>query len=589
MFGCDEIRERLHSYAVGECDERTARLTEAHLAICADCAGELKRIREVLRLTDALPRVRASHDLYPAVATRIRPRPLRRRLIPAAAAAAAVVIALLLYPSAPPKVRRGPAKRRAAAEKDKGERPAGTAEKRGSRPESERRLVETPERKPEVVRKPPEGPRREERTPEVRGPAEEPQREEPRQEEARKPEPEPEQSPERKPEVVRKPPEGPRREERTPVVRGPAEEPQREEPRQEEARKPGPGPEQSPKPADEPEGPARPEVLAKVGSVSGALKVERPGSEKPLEAGPLFSVMPGDTLLTGSTGRARLDMEGGDHVYLNSGARVTISKDKEDEVVFHLEKGEIYLEKESAQGAVAVETGFGRVRSGKGRFGLKKSRASDCLLSVVSGEVECRERTKGYTARYGGPTRAWFRRGRRCGRGQRLRSPDAFGWAAGMRPPAGRRPPRRPPHPPAPAEKMLKRFDTDGDGRLSLEELKELRKKMMERRRECPPNAGRPGPHGPGPGGPPPPTPLSPKEMLKRFDTDGDGGLSLEELQEMLREMKERAGGGRPGDRRGRPGGRHGPPAPPQRPGPGGHGPGPGPKNGCGRHGGRGR
>ena len=66
----------------------------------------------------------------------------------------------------------------------------------------------------------------------------------------------------------------------------------------------------------------------------------------------------------------------------------------------------------------------------------------------------------------------------------------------------------------------MKKFDKDGDGKLSEEEKAELRKAIAQR--------GRPGGRRP------------PPELMKKFDKDGDGKLSESERAELRKTMEER-------------------------------------------------
>jgi hypothetical protein len=75
-------------------------------------------------------------------------------------------------------------------------------------------------------------------------------------------------------------------------------------------------------------------------------------------------------------------------------------------------------------------------------------------------------------------------------------------------------PERRGPHGPPPKE-ILEKFDKDGDGKLNEEEREAMHKAMKARHEE---------------------------EMLKRFDKDGDGKLSEEERKAMEEERKKRMG-----------------------------------------------
>ena len=70
---------------------------------------------------------------------------------------------------------------------------------------------------------------------------------------------------------------------------------------------------------------------------------------------------------------------------------------------------------------------------------------------------------------------------------------------------------------------MLKKFDKDGDGKLSDEEKSTLRAEIQNHRR------GRDRKQW---------TPEQRDEMLKKFDTDGDGKLSQEERDTAREAMK---------------------------------------------------
>ncbi|WP_425617100.1 hypothetical protein NA78x_000770 [Anatilimnocola sp. NA78] len=89
---------------------------------------------------------------------------------------------------------------------------------------------------------------------------------------------------------------------------------------------------------------------------------------------------------------------------------------------------------------------------------------------------------------------------------------------------------------------MLKRFDKDGDGQLNEEEKAAAIAAMKER-------GGRPGgPGGPGakrgPGGP---GGGNFAELMKKFDKDGDGKLSDEEKAAAREAMPKGGPGRRPG------------------------------------------
>ena len=74
---------------------------------------------------------------------------------------------------------------------------------------------------------------------------------------------------------------------------------------------------------------------------------------------------------------------------------------------------------------------------------------------------------------------------------------------------------------------MLKKFDKDGDGKLSEEERSAARAEMQKRREAD----GQKGSRG-----------ERRAEMLKKFDKDGDGKLSEEERSAMRAAMKGQQG-----------------------------------------------
>lgn len=372
MDDCAQIREQLYSLAVGECDNGAARAIREHIVKCPQCAAEFSRMREVVRLTGLLEDTEPSRDLYAAVASRIRP-PYFWAKVAAAAAVAAVFVVLLLYAIV------GPVQR---VEK----KPTGIQAREQVQPEKTRVVDVTPD-----VRQEPAS-RRE-------LPVQVPQKE-------------------------------------SHVARGPGnqlqESPELPEEKGESQAVKTPEPRQAPPEQPEPE-PQKPTMLAKVGSLAGEVKVKRLGTDEWLEADTLLSILPGDTLTTNSLGRARMDFDPGVHLYLNNNAKVAVSVEG-DEIVFRLEKGEIYVEKDTDQGTVAVDTGFGTVRLQKGHFNLKMSGGNKCLIHVFDGEVECRDTDKGYHGKYQESTRAWFQRGRRCQKGTKLRSKEAIRWTVKLRP-----------------------------------------------------------------------------------------------------------------------------------------------------------
>ena len=115
-------------------------------------------------------------------------------------------------------------------------------------------------------------------------------------------------------------------------------------------------------------------------------------------------------------------------------------------------------------------------------------------------------------------------------------------------------------------KQMLEKFDTDKDGKLSDEERKAAREEFMKNRPQRPQMPGQPGAQGPqGPRGPHRGMmdPEQQKKMLEKFDTDKDGKLSDEERKAAREEfMKNHPQ--MPGRRGGRGGWHHGPQGAPQ-------------------------
>lgn len=98
-------------------------------------------------------------------------------------------------------------------------------------------------------------------------------------------------------------------------------------------------------------------------------------------------------------------------------------------------------------------------------------------------------------------------------------------------------------------EQIVKKYDKDGSGELSASELEQLFKDQMERMRQRggmegrrPGNdegfQGRGGRGGPEGGGERP----SREEMMKKYDTDGDGQLSEDERAKLREDMQNRRG-----------------------------------------------
>ncbi len=104
---CDRLRPLLADFQAGALDTSRAEEVGAHVATCAACAKELAALNSTAALLDATEPLRPSRDLWPQIATQLRPRqPSRawwRGLVPATpraaiglAAAMLVIVALVV-------------------------------------------------------------------------------------------------------------------------------------------------------------------------------------------------------------------------------------------------------------------------------------------------------------------------------------------------------------------------------------------------------------------------------------------------------------------------------------------------------------
>lgn len=109
-------------------------------------------------------------------------------------------------------------------------------------------------------------------------------------------------------------------------------------------------------------------------------------------------------------------------------------------------------------------------------------------------------------------------------------------------------------------EAVLKKFDKNGDGTLDDSEKAAAKAEFAKNRPDAA-GAGKPGERKPGQGGPAGRLdPEKMKELIKKFDKNGDGTLDGAEKEAAREEfMKLRGGAGKPGDGKpgaGGPGGR---------------------------------
>jgi anti-sigma factor RsiW len=101
MTSCHDVMDRLDDHVDGALAEREAADLESHLAACAACREEARRLRALLAGAAALPReMEPRRDLWPGIAARIAAlgsagRPGRSWWTPAALAAAAAVLMAL--------------------------------------------------------------------------------------------------------------------------------------------------------------------------------------------------------------------------------------------------------------------------------------------------------------------------------------------------------------------------------------------------------------------------------------------------------------------------------------------------------------
>ncbi len=82
------------------------------------------------------------------------------------------------------------------------------------------------------------------------------------------------------------------------------------------------------------------------------------------------------------------------------------------------------------------------------------------------------------------------------------------------------------------AEEMIRKYDKDGDSKLSADELQVMVTEMKSRR---------PG-RGDNPGGERGGPRMTREDMLKKYDADGDGTLNAEERAKMIEDLKAKRG-----------------------------------------------
>jgi ferric-dicitrate binding protein FerR (iron transport regulator) len=389
MAECSDIRDRVYSFVIGECDIDTAAAIRNHIRGCPACAEELKRMRAVVRLTGKLEKINPSRDLCREVLAQARP-PLFWLKVTGAAAAAAVLVVVFLYAlvGLPGSVPAPEGEEMAeSVEKPEEVEIAGNRQTAPERPlERKKRSAPAPDSEREALAQKESGDAEREASP-------------------------------RKEPVRKEDGSG------KSLVDLPA--PESEGPEKAAVKKPVPGPEKE-----------KPAVIARVGSAVGEFKVKRKGGSDWLEGKALLSIMPGDTVETNALGKVRVDLDGGDYIYMNTNSRINFAAGDEG-ILVSVGRGEVYCEKESTEGELTVQTGFGEVRSAQGRFDVKMFGANQCLLQVLSGEVKCRESEKGHKGKHGELTRTWLRRGKRCDRGTRLRTKEGFRWAVKLQPERG--------------------------------------------------------------------------------------------------------------------------------------------------------
>lgn len=104
-MSCNEIRRLLPEHAVGALDVTAARAVREHLAECADCRGELERLRRTGELLTPIEMLTPPRDLWPGIVARLEPRRIRlpwwrahSRPVFALAAAAVLLVVLVGLP-----------------------------------------------------------------------------------------------------------------------------------------------------------------------------------------------------------------------------------------------------------------------------------------------------------------------------------------------------------------------------------------------------------------------------------------------------------------------------------------------------------
>ena len=382
MTDCSKTKDRIYSFVIGECDLDTAEAIRAPIRSCKACTEELKRMREVVRLTGKLEKINPSRDLCREVLAKIHPPYFWLKVAGAAAAAAVLIVVVLYLLVGMPGAVQAPEQDRIVQSRQEPE---------------EIKVVETDDTTPEQL------PGKKVITPDQDDDNGALARKKSGSEEEAVPQKEPIREKEEKDNTL-------------------VDLPEPEHKEKDVVREAAPAP-KSPQPM----------VIAKVGNVVGDFGVKRKGSKDWLEGEALLSIMPGDTIETNALGQVRIDFETGDYLYVNTNSCVDLA-DGENVLLVRINKGEVYCEKDSSEGEMSVETGFGEVRTKEARFDVKMFGSSQCLIQVLSGEVNCRESEKKHCGKYSGLTRTWLRRGRRCDKGTKLRSKEGFRWAVKLQP-----------------------------------------------------------------------------------------------------------------------------------------------------------
>lgn len=73
MLECNEVQSCISDYSIGLLDPKRAEVVAAHLAVCPECARELKVLEATLALVESSPQIEPPAGMWDAVYAQIAP------------------------------------------------------------------------------------------------------------------------------------------------------------------------------------------------------------------------------------------------------------------------------------------------------------------------------------------------------------------------------------------------------------------------------------------------------------------------------------------------------------------------------------